>query len=252
MAGELGFLDPVVRACAVVAVVATIGAGTSALVVQRGEGPAQGAGPQPSASPGVPSPSDPFVTPRGGFDYQSWIQQQDDAAGVGYRLPAGWRVDSPATTTEASDVNGAVVARGRLGAHYYGNNCTSGGTPFPGAWTALSETTGTDPERVADDLAVAWASSINYVEQGGTVAPVSDPASGAVTLANDDDAVRSWVSVDLSDLEGECRSDRAEVAVTTVARGDRLVSLVQGRYLVDAGGLSDALWTAIAASLTVE
>lgn len=245
-AGRSGFTR-IVSLCAAAAVVATVGAGISAALVRAGEdSAASGSRTTATAAP------DPFASPDAGFDYRHWIHN-NDGDGVSYRLPGGWAVSAGEGKVEAADVHGAMVARGHRAAYYFGNDCTDGGRPIAGGWTALIDpVTGETPAGVAEDAALKWASSINHDKQSGAVAPVTAPTTTSVQLADGADAVRSWVSVDMTPLEGSCLPDRAEVAVTAVASGDVVVGLVQGRYVLPRGGVTDARWSAIAASLSVE
>jgi len=247
MTGDQRVLGGVVRLLAVVAVLSTLGAGVGAAVVQAREEPRGAAGGgTASPSPGVP---DPFLAPAEGFDYRNWVDQRAEAAG--YRLPGGWHVAPAERLVEARDVDDAVVARGSLSAYYYGNRCTDT-EPVAGAFTVLAEpVAGSDPKAAAEDAVLAWARSYNH-NSAGVEAAFTDPVTRDVTLADGSEATRSWVSIDMSVFSGTCLPERAEVAVTTVARGEQLVSLVQGRYVLEQGGVSDAQWSAIAASLRVE
>lgn len=250
MDGDRRLLTTAVRLLAGLAVVATLGAGVGAAVVQAGEDGDE----SPSRSGAQTSPAevgDPFASGTDGFDYRTWVIQ-DDSAGISYRVPpasAGWRVIPADDEVEAKDADGAVVARGKVRAYYYGNACSGDdGRAVSGAWTLLAEPVeGADPSAAAEDAVIAWSRSF---VGGGTSIP--DPRTDEVELADGTTGVRSWVSLDLRGFTGSCLPDRAEVAVTTVARGSEMVSLVQGRYVLGERGVTDADWSAISASLRVE
>ncbi|WP_110208908.1 hypothetical protein [Nocardioides daejeonensis] len=247
MTRERGALAGAVRVLAVFAVLCTLGAGIGAAVVQAQEespAAAQADGPTPA-----PNPSDDvFAEPPGGFSYRNWvIQRGDDAT---YRVPGGWQVTGG--DYEATDADGAVVARGADVARYYGNACTEETMPVAAGWTVLAEAVAGDDAAVeATRAVVAWARSFASNE-AGTTAPVSDPVTTEnVTLADGSQGARSVVMVDWSVFTGPCYPETVEVAVTTTEHDGELVSLVQARYLLASGGVTNTEWAAIAASLTV-
>ncbi|WP_235738478.1 hypothetical protein [Nocardioides alcanivorans] len=251
MTRDARLLGGAVRALAVLAVVSTLGAGIGAAVVQAGEEPGASAERSPTEPVATPV-EDPFVEePRGGFRYERWVFQRN-GDGVTYRIPGGWHVRPVHDQVTATDATGEVRGRGNLAANYYGNRCTDE-VARAGAWTLLAEPVpGDDAAAAAEEAVVAWANGYNHNQSGTLTADISDPVTETVELADGDEAVRSWVSIDTSVFGSACVPDRTEIAVTTVPHGDELVSLVQGRHVLETGGLGDADWSAISLSLAVK
>lgn len=256
MPRETSTLAAVVRVAAAAAVLAVVCVASAAVVVRATEDgatepPGDTVAPAAPSTPSTPSGEpDPFAVPPGGWVFTNWAIQ-DGGGGSSYRVPPGWRASTTGVVHESTDADGAVLARGTAPAYYYGNRCTDRGSEVPAAWAVLAEpVAGDDLAAAAEDAVTAWARGFARNDRG-TVAPVSAPTTTETVLADGTEAVRSWVSVDMTVFSGPCLPREAQVVATTAAGTDGLHTLVQTRYLLDAGGVAPTTWAGVAASLRV-
>lgn len=242
-------LRQVVRACAVLSILATLGAGITAALVQVNEEPASSA-PRRAA---VELGPNPFAGTFEADYYVNWAIQSGVATSSGkpasYRAPLSWVVKSTGTELVAADDAGAVLARGHAPAYYFGNSCLDAGTEIPAAWTVLADPVpGTDLAAASEAAASAWVKTVARNAQGLN-APLSPVETTEVTLDDGTAAARSRLRVDLTVFDGPCLADQAELAATTIATEAGLVSLIQARYLLAERGVGDRVWAGIAASV---
>lgn len=200
----------------------------------------------------------------GRVDYTGWSTVTGTPGASGdpatYRAPEGWETRSADDPVEYLTHDGGMLARGHSSSYYWGNDCRQrkGGARVPGGWAALADTTArSDSGDLSADALVAhaevqlrdWGRGYGTNAQGVT-GPMTAHPGEAVELDDGTVAGRARMEIDMSDFPGRCLPDTAEIMITSIDTEDGTKSLVQARYLLDDGAVSDEAWDGIAASLT--
>ncbi|QIX25794.1 hypothetical protein ncot_03685 [Nocardioides sp. JQ2195] len=239
---------------AALSVLMTVGAGVTAGVVMARDGGPDGSGTLVRGhgdSAGPDPTSQPTEWPD--HDYTDWERvtgkPDDSGFAAAYQVPRrAWKTFEPDYAVAYRDDSGKKTASGHAPANYYGNQCSQDGSRVAGGWTVLADT---EPSGDLVDLAEAavrrWATG--YASDGtGTAAPMSQPSTERLTLPNGSDAARSLITLDMSDSEGSCLPDSAEIMATTINTPEGAKTLVQARYLTRPG-ITDEEWQQISDSL---
>ena len=229
----------VVAGLAVVSVVAALGGGVvSAVVMGGGDGGGSGV-------------RDPSST---GPEYSGWttVSGEGGAGGAAtYKVPGGadWEVHDADFTVSYTGKNKRPYASGHAASFYYGNDCTDGSEKVSAGWAVFADTEpGSDLAAFAAESASRWARGYG-AGAGGRQAPTTEPVLAEVVLADGTRAVSANVSLDMTVFEGPCLSHAAEVTVVSFRADDGIKTLVASRYVGVAGGIPDAEYAAILASV---
>lgn len=250
-----GGLDKAAVALAVTSILATVCAGVAAGVSAASGDPGRSGnlvrGTDPAETdPGQPDPNPP-KDPH--FDYSGWKVISGTRGESGhiatYRIPANdWKSYGPDYAVSFRDKDEKKLASGHALANYYGNDCSDSGNKIAGGWTVIADTGPSgDLKATAEASALRWAKGY-ATNAEGTTGDMNEPD---VVLVGQDDgttAARALIEVDLGIFTGPCLPEKAELMVTTIDSPDGTKSLVQARYLVDEGGITDRQWTGISQS----
>ena len=228
----------VVAGLAVVSLVAALGAGVVSAVVMGGdEGGGSGNG-----------------DPTTGSEYSGWTTvsgKTGSGEAATYKVPGGadWEVHDADFAVSYTGKDKRPYASGHAASFYYGNDCTDGSEKVSAGWAVFADTEpGADLAAFAAESARRWARGYG-AGAGGRQAPTTEPVLSEVELADGTRAVAAKVALDMTVFEGPCLSEDAEVTVVSFQADDGIKTLVASRYVGVAGGISDAEYAAILASV---
>ena len=229
----------VVAGLAVVSLVAALGAGVVSAVVMGGDD-GDGSGDRGPTSTGP--------------EYAGWTTvsgRPGTGEAATYKVPGGedWEVHDADFAVSYTRRDKRPYASGHAASFYYGNDCTDGSEKVSAGWAVFADTEpGSDLAAFAAESARRWARGYGAGE-GGRQAPTTEPVLAEVSLADGTRAVSAKVSLDMTVFEGPCLSDAAEVTVVSFQADDGIKTLVVSRYVGVAGGIPDAEYAAILASV---
>ncbi|MDN5892932.1 MAG: hypothetical protein L0H93_02805 [Nocardioides sp.] len=171
-----------------------------------------------------------------------------------YRVPEGWDTQTADKPVQYTASDGSVLASGHSTSLYYGNDCSQAKARIAGGWAALADTdaaqgAGDDLVDAAEKALRAWGTGYATHVNGAT-GPMTAFPGQSVELDDGTTAGRARMEIDMSAFEGACLPDTAEIMVTSIRTADGVKSLVQARYLLKEGAISDEQWSRIADSLS--
>jgi hypothetical protein len=225
---------------AVLSLLAVVGVGVTAAVVQSREDDGGSSGTL-RRNGGDDGPA--------GFDYTGWSTVAGPAS-ITYKVPPGaaWEIGSTSDPVGFRDDGGGSLVNGSAAAFFYGNDCSDDGERVPAAWAVVADAEQGEVEEVAVSAAQDWAEGY-ATGPDGTVAPLTGPEVTDTELADGTAATTARIGLDMTVFEGPCVRDSAELTSVSFARRSRVRTLVVARYVDSPGTISAEEYDAILGSL---